>query len=322
MTTLTTTTNTALTVLEPQALDKNPAAVYLAGLQSPRSRRTMRKALDICAGILAEGSDALTFPWGRLRFQHAQALRSILAERYKLSWANLCLSAMRGACGAAWKLGQMAPTHFQRIKAEKGLTGHTEPHGRALTPGEIGALLTACGNDQRAAGVRDGAILALLYGLGLRRAEVVGLDLDDFDQVGDLLYITGKGSKERKLPVENGARAALADWLTVRGSEPGPMFWPMRKGGELLRRRMSTQSIYHILAVRAAQARVVNISPHDMRRSFASDLLDAGADLSVVAGLMGHASTDTTRQYDKRGDTAKRQAASLLHVPYIRRILA
>jgi len=102
----------------------------------------------------------------------------------------------------------------------------------------------------------------------------------------------------------------------VRGGFPGPLFVPIHKGGELINRRLTTQAIFNMLRKRGEDAGVSEFSPHDLRRSFISDLLDAGADISTVAKMAGHASVNTTARYDRRPEDAKRKAANLLHVPY------
>jgi integrase len=166
--------------------------------------------------------------------------------------------------------------------------------------------------------VRDAAIVAVAYTCGLRRAELVALDLSDFDENVGALKVKGKRNKERTAYAVNGAGAALGDWLKIRGDEPGPLFHPINKGGVIQHQRMTTQAIYGLLQKRASQAGVKDLSPHDLRRSFAGDLLDAGADLSIVQKLMGHASPTTTARYDRRPERAKRQAAERLHIPYHR----
>lgn len=164
--------------------------------------------------------------------------------------------------------------------------------------------------------------MATLYGCGLRRDELVSLDLADYDQAGGNLTVrAGKGNKARMIPVgNNGLAAALNDWLAVRGLEPGPLFLSVkgaRKGG-----RLTTQAVYKILQKRAGDAAISDVSPHDFRRTFVGDLLDAGADIATVSKLAGHSKTDTTARYDRRGDAAKRKAVELLHVPYRARRLA
>jgi site-specific recombinase XerD len=81
--------------------------------------------------------------------------------------------------------------------------------------------------------------------------------------------------------------------------------------------RLITQAVYNMLSKRALQARVKKFSPHDLRRSFVSDLVDAGADIAVVARMAGHASVITTARYDRRKEQAKQKAATMLHVPYM-----
>ena len=301
------------------ALDKNAAAVYLARLGNG-SRRTMRQALDTIAGIVSSGSaDALSLPWHELRFQHTAALRSELAERYRPATTNKMLSALRGVLKTAWRLGQLDADSYRRAADLPSVNGTTLPAGRSLTSGEIAALLNTCGAEQGAKGIRDAALIGVLYS-GLRRAEVVGLDLADWDAAG-ALRVLGKGRKERLVPLVNGARLALGDWLLIRGDEPGPLFLPVRKGGMVMRRRLTTQAIYHILVTRAEQAGIDALSPHDFRRTVAGDLLDAGADLVAVQKILGHASPTTTARYDRRPESAKASAMDRLHLPYQRRVL-
>ena len=158
-----------------------------------------------------------------------------------------------------------------------------------------------------------------LYGGGLRREEAVALLVDDYDPEDSSLRVRGKGNRERIAYATNGGRDALDDWLQVRGVDPGPLFVPVDKAGRLTLRRITGTAVLYMLRRRATAAGVARFSPHDLRRSYVSDLLDAGADISTVQRLAGHASPLTTARYDRRGERAKRQAAELLHVPYARR---
>jgi site-specific recombinase XerD len=319
----------AVTTLSNTPADRNPARVYLASLGSPAAKRTMRQALAVSADILTKGAlDLEDLPWGTLRFQHTAALQAVLGQRYTVAGANKILSAVRGVLRAAWQLNQMTAEDFHAAAAVKSIKGsQEEPAGRALAAGEILALLDTCLADPTPAGYRDAAVIALLYACGPRRAELVGLDLadmsiteDDGEHWGKLTVRHGKGNKERNLPVAGGALNALQDWLIVRGAAPGPLFVPINKGGVLaLDRRLTSQAIYDLLAKRGAAAKLADFSPHDLRRTFISDLLDKGADIATVQKLAGHAQVTTTARYDRRGERAKRKAVSLLHVPYTRR---
>jgi len=294
--------------------DRNPATVYLASL-APSGRRAMAGRLRVVADVL--GHDLEGLPWHQLRFEHLQAVRTKLTERRQApATVNLTLSAVRGVMRAAFNLGQIHADQLQRVCSVGSVKGERLPAGRALTIGELTALLESC--ETTPAGRRDAALLALLFAAGLRRAEVVNLDLTDYDQDSGELKVTGKGNKQRLLYVTNGAADALADWLTVRGATDGPLFLPTRKGGTVENRRMTAQAVYNILKGRAVKAGIADFSPHDLRRTFVSELLDKGADLATVQKLAGHANIQTTAKYDRRGEAAKRKAVDLLHVPYRR----
>jgi site-specific recombinase XerD len=98
-----------------------------------------------------------------------------------------------------------------------------------------------------------------------------------------------------------------------------PLRLPIVKGGKIKAHRMTDQAVHIALKKRARQARVKAFPPHDLRRTFASVMLDAGADISTVQKMMGHADPSTTARYDRHGEETKRKAASLLHFPYGRR---
>jgi site-specific recombinase XerC len=198
----------------------------------------------------------------------------------------------------------------------KNMRGSRLPAGRALTSGEISALLDACAGDETAAGARDATVIALLYGAGLRRSEAAALDLAHYDSKTGELKVRGKGDTERLMPLETGVTAALDDWLRIRGASAGPLLCPVRKRGRMELRKVSAQAIYDPLLKRGREARIPALSPHDLRRTFASDLLDVSGDVSAVQRLLGHANVQTTMRYDRRGEVAKRKAISLLHLPY------
>jgi len=291
---------------------QNPVTVYLASL-APSGRRAMAGRLRAVAELLE--ADVETLPWFELRYQHVQAIRSRLIEAEQApATVNMALCAIRGVSKAAFNLGLMSADDLARLSSVKPAKGERLPAGRCLSTGEITALLSCC--EDTPGGHRDAALLALLFSAGLRRTEAVTLSLSDYDADTGELRVRGKGGKERLLYVRNGAAAALADWLKVRGSEEGPLFNPIRRGGKVEIRSMTAQAVYNILRQRATKAGVKSFSPHDLRRTFVSELLDRGADIATVSQLAGHASVTTTARYDRRGEAAKTKAIDLLHVPY------
>ncbi|MFC1749661.1 tyrosine-type recombinase/integrase [Pseudomonadota bacterium] len=298
--------------------DHHPAFVYLSGL-ARGSRRTMRNALNTMAQMVSGGVlEAETMNWAALRYQHTAAIRSALAERFAPATCNKMLAALRGVLKEAWRLGQMDAETYHRASDLPSIKGERLPSGRALTTGELRSLFGICGRDSSPAGRRDAALLSVLYGAGLRRSEATGLDLEDYDpESGALTVRQGKGRRDRTGYATNGAQDALDAWLGTRGSEPGALFLPIDKGGTVRHRRLTDQAVLIILRKRADQAGVPQFSPHDMRRTFISDLLDNGADLVTVQHLAGHASIATTARYDRRGEKAKKKAVELLHVPFV-----
>lgn len=297
--------------------DKHPALVYLASLGAS-SRRPMSQSLNAIA-LTFGFNDFMSVPWGAMRYEHTQAVRSKLAEAYTASTANRHLSALRGVLKDAWRLGYMSAEDYQRavdlktIKGEKVAQAET---GRHLGSGEIAALINAC-YDGTSAGLRDAAILAIGYGCGLRRSEIAGLDLADYDKENEALRIRhGKGNKERLCYLPDGTTAALDGWLVARGGAAGALFYSIRRGDNMETKGLTDQAIYNILASRAAAANVKSFTPHDLRRTFAGDLLDNGEDISTVQKMMGHSNINTTAGYDRRGSRAKKKAAATLHVPY------
>jgi len=302
------------------AADRHPVLVYLARLTSANSRRAMAGALRNVVRILTSGreDDPLGVDWAALRYQHCQAVRTALAERLSPATVNLALAALRGVLKEAWRLGLMDAETYHRAVDLDGVRGSTLPAGRHLQRRELQRLFQICEKDEGVIGRRDAAIFAVLVGGGLRRTELVSLDLQDYSaETGEIRVLHGKGRKARIVPLASGASDAVEDWLAVRGADPGPLFWPTDgRGRQPVNRRMTNQAIYDLCRRRAKQARVQGFSPHDFRRTFVSDLLDAGADMVAVQGLAGHANVNTTARYDRRGEEAKRRAAALVSVPY------
>ena len=154
-------------------LDRHPAAVYLASL-SPGSRPTMRTALRIIAGIVSPGADELTLLWPALDFAHTTAIRGRIAERFAPSTANRMLAALRRVLRAAFRLGLMTAEQMTRACAIEPVRGVRVPRGRALSAGELRVLFESCTGGPAGA-ARNAVLLGVLYGCGLRRAELVGL---------------------------------------------------------------------------------------------------------------------------------------------------
>jgi len=213
-----------------------------------------------------------------------------------------------GASSAARAV--VAVRGFHRFALREGLTPDdpaklvkppTPPRRlpKAITVDEVERLLHATGAGDTPLSLRDRALLELLYGTGARISEAVGLDVDELDIDGGAVKLSGKGGKQRVVPVGSYARAAVSAYL-VRGrpvlaaaGRGNPALFLNARGG-----RLSRQSAWTVLHACAERAGIRgDVSPHTLRHSFATHLLDGGADVRVVQELLGHASVATTQVY-------------------------
>lgn len=293
----------------------SPARAYLLSLNSPRSRQTMSSFLSIVSAML--GSSSMdTCSWGSLRRHHVMAVTELLRDTGRATaTVNTYLSALKGVAKEAWMLKLMDVESFQHIRSVRNLRGSRLPRGRALPPEEIRALFGACEDDGSSIGVRDAAILAVILGCGLRRSEAVGLDLRDIVTQEQALRVLGKGNKERLAYMPSGTWQRLMAWIDlVRGENAGPLFTRIRRFDTLTSDRLTDQAVYYILHVRQRQAGIAKCAPHDLRRTFATAMLNNGEDLITVKDAMGHASVTTTQQYDRRGETRLRSARDRLNL--------
>jgi integrase/recombinase XerD len=177
---------------------------------------------------------------------------------------------------------------------------------KAIAVEDVERLLEAAGAEGTPRAQRDRALLEVLYGTGARISEAVGLDIDDVDLDAGMARLFGKGSKDRMVPLGSYAKAALERYLTL-GRPTLAVATPSSRGGRDSRAavflnarggRLSRQSAWTVLRTAATRAGLTaGISPHTLRHSFATHLLDGGADVRVVQELLGHASVTTTQIY-------------------------
>jgi integrase/recombinase XerD len=211
---------------------------------------------------------------------------------------------------------------FHRFLAREGLVGEDvaatvgTPRAdrslpKALSVEQVESLLSSpVGDDPR--GLRDRAMLELLYGAGLRITELISLDVDDLDRSERLVRVHGKGDKERLVPYGEVAERALERWLvggrpTLTGATPA-LFVNAR--GD----RLSRQGVWKIVGHHADRVGIGDqVSPHTLRHSFATHLLDGGADVRAVQELLGHASVTTTQIYTLVSRSALREVYERAH---------
>lgn len=211
------------------------------------------------------------------------------------SSAGRLVTAVRGLHRFALAEGRVA----HDVAAGVAPPAAPRPLPHALDHAQVAALLAAVPEDGAPVSLRDRALLELLYGTGTRISEAVGLAVDDVDLDGRSLTVLGKGAKVRVLPLGGHASAALAAWL-VRGR---PALAARGRGTpriflNTLGRPLSRQSAWTVLQQTAERAGIAeHVTPHTLRHTFATHLLQGGADVRVVQELLGHASVTTTQIY-------------------------
>ena len=169
---------------------------------------------------------------------------------------------------------------------------------KAIPYDRVVALIAAAGGIDAPLGVRDAALLEVLYGVGARISEACGIDVDDIDLDERVVLLRGKGARERRLPLGGHAAEAVSAYL-VRGrpalvQKSTPALFLNSRGS-----RLSRQSAWAVIASAADRAGLSGVSPHTLRHSFATHLLEGGADVRVVQELLGHASVTTTQIYTR-----------------------
>ncbi|MDD2522218.1 MAG: tyrosine-type recombinase/integrase [Anaerolineaceae bacterium] len=298
----------------------SPAQAYLNTL-SASGRRTQATALNNLAYIFSDGKTqtAEKFPWHHLRYEHTSQLSSRMVDiGYAKATINKHLVALRRVLEEAYRLGLYEDHNdYYRAAGVKSLRHENILRGRTLEHEELRKLLEACLADEHnpALSARDAALITLMYITGIRRQEVVDLNLSDFIAKERKLRILGKGSKQREVFLSEDAITALDTWLSHRGRRLGPLFTRVSKGGKVKLERLSAQAVYYVLKTRQTQAGLEAFTPHDLRRTTITDMLSADVDVLTVSAIAGHNSSDTTRRYDRRSEESKRQAVERLRSP-------
>lgn len=291
----------------------NPASVWLDGL-APTGRRSMRSLLNLSATILRYNATADSYDWSALRYVHVATIRTTLPEQgYAVATVNMVLAALKGVAQTAFNLGQMDADALARIRAVKGVRGDSEAAGRALSKEEVRLLLEATkAHPHNSRQKRDRAILLTLCGTGLRAGELVALETRDYDVATRTLTVRqGKGRKKRVVVVAPPVGKALAAWMKVNIDHDG-LFCRIHRSGSIMGQPLTTAGLTGILRQLQEIAQIHPFTPHDLRRTFITRLLEQGADLNIVRQLAGHSDISTTALYDRRSAATLTCASSAL----------
>lgn len=303
--------------------DRNPALIYLRGVLSDSGQGAMRQKLNRLSKLITPEANYATFPWHRMKPSHTSAMQSLAVAQMAPATARASISALRGVLKQAWRNELIDKETYERLVDLPRITGKSLPAGRSLPEEEMRGLIVSCRNDEkRDRGRRDEAMLALLAGAGLRRAEAASVRWKNLENTPvSSVRIVGKGRKERRVPLPDWAVSAVMEWRKVRwplgqADDESPFLTPIEHG-KISERCMTTKAIYLALNEICDRAKTSHCSPHDLRRTFATDALERTKDLRIVQMLLGHESPDTTQIYDRRGEKAMEAAVATMNGRFV-----
>jgi site-specific recombinase XerD len=302
----------AVAIIAPVSAKTRPEAllgVFLASRGTLKSRRTTLQGLERCARTI--GAPVETVRWHELRVEHTTAIRgSLITARYGKATITSSLTALRGVLRYAYRLGFMTADDYQRAVQLDAIPGEAPLAGRALSREEIGKLRAFCASETGAYGRFLEATFALLLSVGLRATEACTMPIAGWLPKDRAVRVRRKRNKEAILPVDRRAAACLDTWCALRMERrvPTQAFLVRVQRNDWVRpatAQMNDRTLEYVLACAAKAAGVAHFTPHDLRRTFITLMLDAGKDTLTVAALASHGDPKTTALYDRRGDAAR-----------------
>lgn len=269
----------------------------------------------------------LSFDWTRVDLHFVRRINRLAQNRkYSQSTRSTLLVVCRGIARERWILGQISRDeqgHIDEVGKRTRNRGKREKKSRVIPFDDLIKMLQGClGDEKRKLGMRDFALLSLLYGAGLRSREAVNLRLNQIDFENETVTVTGKGDDERRVWAVEGVITALRRWLEYHAPVDGvmfPAFSPITD--EPIRERvsipMSYQALYDMVRARALAVGVPVPSPHSFRHSFATKTYEQTEDIFAVQLQLGHKDRKTTEGYiaNIQEEKAKRKAAKSWKLP-------
>jgi integrase/recombinase XerD len=303
------------------AIDNNrdPVVMYLKSLGSINSQSTILKALfSFSKWYLGKPKiSPQEIKWSTVEYSDIVDYQRHLSIGRKLQPAtvNLYINAVKGVLNKAMKISKVEPVNkvtretYDEIGEIKNAKGKRLTKARAVSAEDQHSLFNII--DNSTVGVRDKTILYLFLKCGLRLNELCDLQYPrDVDVINKVLTPIGKGDKEREIPLGTEAFSCLIKWIReVRGEYQGYFVCRVWRSGELKENApLSHSGVRYILQKCIKIALVQTFSPHDLRRTFGTDLLRKGVDIFLVQELLGHSNPATTKRYDMRNMVDKRKA--------------
>jgi integrase/recombinase XerD len=291
----------------------SPLALYLGRL-APNSRRSIQSQLNKVATIMEWPPDTQEEQFHQVDYQLACEIKVRLTEHGSSAKSiNRAMSAIRNVVKVGVLLGLVSENQLIQLSAIKNEKA-AQHQGNALSAKQVRDLFLMLSDNSTVLGIRNQAIFALLLGAGLRRSELVALKVQDLAlEESKLVVQKGKGNKRRTAYLPNWCIGHVHTWQDKRESNKGYLFNPVNKSGRInIKRGITTESIYILVRDTTQRLGMGKVSPHDMRRTYITRLLEQDIDLNTVRMMAGHEDISTTVIYDKRDNKVMQKAASSL----------
>lgn len=283
----------------------NPVDAYFLTISQSSLESYFFRIREFCRVTLGNADFDLC-DWSE--FRYTDLLKYIQYKQLQdvsYSSINTSIAIIKSVALHAWQLNLISIDEFTKIKYVKKLRGYKLPSGRVLNLDEIQIIKRHYFERTSEIDIRDFAIFALGVGAGLRRKEITLLKIEDIKK--NNLLINGKGNKQRLVPLTMFVKLAIKRWLDIRRAKRGTLFVSSSSG-----KGISIQVVHRSCRRIVKKTRGKEFTAHDLRRTFATILLDNGADIYAVQMLLGHSNPSTTRKYDRRGEKIKAAAVELL----------
>ncbi len=289
----------------------NPVNSFLLTLESKFSANTYLSRISIFCDFFFKTRDFDECKWSELN--HIAILQYMRYETNNdkaHTTINLTISALKSVAYECWQQKIIDIECYTRIKMIKKLKGTRAAAGRVLQASEIEKIKCYFKNHSDIRNTRNYALFALACGAGLRRREIILLNIANIKNGTVLVH--GKGNKSRTIFLSGFVIDAVNSWLNALNRKSGALFSSINKNNEVSTTRISSMGVGVVINQIIDEVGIEHFTPHDLRRTFATTLLEVGADKIAVQRLMGHSSLNTTIVYDRRGEKTQRTAIEML----------
>jgi site-specific recombinase XerD len=316
---LSTMTQTGELISPPSKSFASITQLHLMSLKSKNSRKTLTSIFNNIARMF-EAPDHLLFDWVSLKPADVDTVIEILSEKRKLrpTTVNSYISAIRALFKTGYVNGLIDHNTFHRMSYIKGVKSTRIIKNRAPTTEEVlKFLITHCESHESAMGTRDAAMISVLAGCGLRRAELTSITMDDYDKALRTFRVIGKGNKERMVPIPKSCMCKIESWINnYRGTSGAYLFCRVRRHDVVQSNspKLSGNAVYDMLKKRTKECEKDHIRPHGLRRFCGTTLLKAGKDLVLVRDYLGHNSISTTQIYIENDKSELQEAAEVFSI--------